>query len=519
MGDERTHLLVNSNSPNVQQTNIRVHSETTATCSRITRACSKAKMANYVLCCVKFLIIIAIKLHVLLISLLMDLPWKAAAFYSIDKDITKPKCLATCLQWIYGALKFILVIVAVITLGIVSFRRDYLDVYNNSSSARLIQLRPHRSLFFTYISPLYYNGTNMVTNSTQLQVMPEVDLKDSIYEPSLKLFGDVIILDVITIVLLFGVSLSKVCKKSKTRNRQALQMVEAGIGQRTDKDWDHPLIQLIDEINYMQSEDNELTSKICTILVTLIPIGYIVYSILVSVMYLYVYFKHTQVIWPADWEIIGCIKIIVIIILLVGTTAIDLVYIQIVMGYVLHCQLNIYFLQLIINKVENEVDRDEAYINQDEAMTDVKRAQKFLKQLNKSNKIVQLAIISAVIQAINCVIDLSNNMVASDESPKPTLKEAALLFRFLGWMFVIMAPFYQASQANETVETLCDSEFSGITDTDRELVRKNVSSITLNAELFNVTIHPGYIHLAIMVMLLIFAVKSGFRLFENMLLL
>ena len=124
MGDERTYLLVNSNSPNIQQTIIRMHSETTATCCRITRTCSKTKMAaaaNYVLCCVKSLIIIAIKLHVLLISLLMDLPWKAAAFYSIEKDITKPKCLATCLQWIYGALKFILVIVAVVTLVIVSF--------------------------------------------------------------------------------------------------------------------------------------------------------------------------------------------------------------------------------------------------------------------------------------------------------------------------------------------------------------------------------------------------------------
>ena len=191
------------------------------------------------------------------------------------------------------------------------------------------------------------------------------------------------------------------------------------------------------------------------------------------------------------------------------------------MGYVLHCQLNIYFLQSIINKVENEVNHDEACINQGEAMKDVKRAQKFLKQLNKGSTIVQLAIISAVIQAINCVIDLSNNMVDSDENPKPTLKELALFSRFLGWMFVIMAPFYQASCANETIETLCDSDFSGITETDKELVRKNVSSITLNAnlKLFNVTIHPRYIYLAIMVMLLIFAVKSGFRLFENMLLL
>ena len=74
----------------------------------------------------------------------------------------------------------------------------------------------------------------MVKNKTQ--VMPELDLNDSNYEPSLKLFGDVIILDAVTIALLIWVSLSKACKKGKTRNRQTLQMVEAGIGQRTDKD-------------------------------------------------------------------------------------------------------------------------------------------------------------------------------------------------------------------------------------------------------------------------------------------
>ena len=476
----------------------------------------------------KFLIVI---LHVLIISLLIDLPWKAAAFFSIDKKMFKPKCLATCLQWIYGVLKFIFVIVAVFTLGIVSFRRDYLDVYNNnSSSARSIQLPPEKAFVsLTLNSPLDYNGTVLVKKNFTDDVIAEIALNNSIYEPSLKLFGDVIILDAITIALLVWVSLSKLSKRSKTRNRQALQMVEAGIEQRKDKDWDHPLIQLIDEINNMQTENNESTSTICTsIIVTLIPIGYIVYSILVSVMYLFVYFKHTQVMWPADWEITGCLKITVIIILLVGTTAIDLVYIQIVMGYVLRCQLNIYFLQSIINKVENDVDHDEAYIDQGEAIKDIKRAQKFLKQLNKDSKIVQLAIISAVIQAINCVIDLSNNMIDSDENPKPTLKEVALVCRFLGWMFLIMAPFYQASRANETIETLYDCDvvmhkspkmFRGNTNTDKELVRMNVSTITLDAKLFNVPIHPGFIHLAIMVILLIFAVKSGFHLFENMLLL
>ena len=91
-------------------------------------------------------------------------------------------------------------------------------------------------------------------------------------------------------------------------------------------------------------------------------------------MYLYVYFDHeTHVMWPKDWNITGHFRIAVFGTILVGTTAIDLLYIQIMLKYVFQCQLNIYFLQLIISKVESKT-----YRKQDEAIQDVIRAQKFL---------------------------------------------------------------------------------------------------------------------------------------------
>ena len=449
-------------------------------------------------------------LHVLLISLLTDWPWKIAAFYASDKDIPKPNCLTTYIQLIYVILRFLLVIVAMVTKDIISFRRDCLD--NTSSSGASFPLPPV-NLYRDYDPSENANESATETVSANI-------IGPAAYKP-LKLFGENIILDLITIILLIWVLRNyfrSLCKRNKP-TENPVGAAEAG---NVEKRNNYSLEELIDKVNKMQIE-NRSSRMICTkILAIIIPIGYVICSAGVSAMYLSVYFKHTEVIWPEEWEITGCLKVVVIITLLVSTTAVDLLFIQIVIKYILHCQLNIYFLQLITKKVE--VKSNEAYKNQDEAEQDLIQARGFLKKLNKSSKIVELAIIYALIQAINTAINLSNDTKDSNESAKPQFRELALICRLIGGIFLIMAPFFQASKANKISETLCDSDlamykypimFRENTPPQKNLIEKNVSKIVLNAKLFNLTIHPGFIRLAIIGILLFFAVKSGFQLFEK----
>ena len=253
------------------------------------------------------------------------------------------------------------------------------------------------------------------------------------------------------------------------------------------------------------------------ILSIIIPVSYVIYSAGVSAMYLSVYFKRTEVIWPEEWKITGCLKVVVIITLLVSTTAVDLLYIQIVIRYILRCRLNIHFLQLITEKIE--VKSNKVYKNQEQYL---ELARGFLKKLNKK-RIVELAIIYGLIQAINTAINLSNDMKDSNKNAKPHFREFALICSLIGWIFLMMAPIHWASKVNKESETLCDTiykypiMFIENTPSQTSLTEKNVSKIVLNAncKLFNLTIHPGFIRLAIMGILLFFAVKSGLRLFEN----
>ena len=458
--------------------------------------------------------------QVLLVSLLTDWPWEVATSFSAHAMV-KPIARYLCLQWIYVIIRVLLVIAAMITLGVISYRRDRLDDTSPSGSFKV----PPVNIKATDYSSIIYNGTKKVNDTNNLIMT----LNNAEYKPSLKLFGDVIILDLITTVLLFWLLFSKLCLPCKAKNTNANTTANIGSVQVTaaQNQSDDPLIQLATDV---QSQTNKFKGTTCTnMLVVIIPIVYIILSLLVSIMYLFVYFKHnthTHVIWPKDWKITGTLKIVVIIILLSGTTAIDLLYVQILMRYVLQCQLNIDFLRLIIKKVEKDVESNEAYKNQNDAIKDVEKAHKFLKQLNQSSKMTWFAIISALIQAINCAINLSNDMEESDYTTKVQFEELGLACRLLLWVFIIFVPFYQAARANETCEALSHTGlvmyrppimFRENTENQQKMVKENVDKITLKVKLFNITIQPGFIHLAVMVMLIIFALKSGFPLFEKLL--
>ena len=253
--------------------------------------------------------------------------------------------------------------------------------------------------------------------------------------------------------------------------------------------------------------------------IAIIPVIYIILSISVSALYLFIYFEQTQVMWPKGWEITGSLKITVITIILVGTTAIDLLYIQIVLRYILHCQLNIYYLQLIKGKVVSRT-----YRNQDKAIEDAEKSQKFLKQLNSSSWITGFAVVSGLIHAINCATNLSNYM-KSDEKSNLLLEEVALACRLFLWIFLTLVPFIQAVRANEASIALSDTGlvmikppilFKENTKSQNKMIKRNIDKITLDVKIFNVTIKPGYVYLTVIGLFLLFSLGSGYHLVEKL---
>ena len=149
------------------------------------------------------------------------------------------------------------------------------------------------------------------------------------------------------------------------------------------------------------------------------------------------------------------------------------------------------------------------YRNQDLAIKDVEKAQEFLEQLNASSRIAGLVIISALIQAINCALNLSDDM---DEEINLQPEVLALTCRLVLWLFLIMVPFsIQAARANRTSKALSDTGlpmikppvlFKENTSSQNRMSKEKLTKITLNVKLFNITIKPGYIYLVIITILL-----------------
>ena len=449
------------------------------------------------------------KSHVLFISLLTNWPWEIAASFARNENVTKTKCLS-CIQWVYVILLILMVVAEMVTQDIVTFRRDRLD---KSSAGGDVKMDYHEMIAQELIFPVGSGDPDddpcKEDHKTE-EISESVTYKDS----GLKLFIDVFILDLITFVLLIWIIYSKIilCKRTKTEDRCTETQI---INLETENPLEDPLIKLIKEVKGIQRD------KSTSILFVIFPIVYIIISFLISAFYLVLYFEHKQVMWPGKWEVTGPLRIAVIIIILVTTTAVDLLYLQIIMRYVLRCQLNIYFLQLITGRVECK-----KYSNQDLAIKDVEKAKKFLKQLNESSIITWLAIIYAVIQAINCAINLSDDTDDSDEKTNSQLEVLALSCRLILWIFLIMVPFIQAARANRTLEALSDTGlvmikppalFEKNTPSQNRMIKKNLDKITLNVKLFNIIIQPWYIYLAIITILLLFALRSDSQLFEQLL--
>ena len=447
----------------------------------------------------------------ILISIFTDWPVEIFLLIRGHRATTGSKLLPL-LQWVYVILRMLLATAGMVVLMIITFRRDRLDKASTSGTVNLPSINVE----------LFQNKVSVTYNDTR----PNPD--------GLQLFGDVIVLNLITTTLLLWVFYCKIRLQCKKKEKLPKKSERPDHEDTTAKRNQEPTTRHQDE-EYILNHDQGLVnavkekpnisaniSSVCTYL-ELISIIYIILSILVDVLYLVVYFKQKQFMWPAGWEITGNLKITIITILLVGDAAIDLLYIQIILRYVLQCQLNIYYLQFIIAKVE-----EDQYSKQSKAIDDVNDSLKFLKQLNRSSRITGLAIISALIQAINCAINLSNYMDNSAAKTNQSLEYevVTLACRLFLWIFLTMVPFIQAARTNETIEALYDTglamvkspvKFSGNTPVDNELIKENAIKITLNAKLFNVIIPPGFTYLTIIVLLLMLALKSAFQLYGQVL--
>ena len=414
------------------------------------------------------------KSYVWLISLLTDWPWNIAAFISGNETVDKPRCFS-CLQWLYVILRMLIIIIALFTQAISCFRQDRLDSSTSVSGSVHASESVIGPPIMTY--PLNnYTETKPATSST---------------DAHFQMFIDIIIIDSILIMLLLYVLFSRLKFCSSTDI--------------------HNIDQLIKVANYSQPD------KLTRAFVMLLSFSYMISSIAVSFMYLRVYFKHTHAMWPNFWEITGSLKVLVIVTLLAGTFATDLLYIQIILRYVFRCQLNIQFLLLIIGKVENKLYRD-----QDEAIRDVERSRNFVKQLNTSSRVTGFTILLALIQATNCAINLLHDV---DKTTNSQFEEVALICRLVLWTFLTIVPFYHATKVNETSETLSDSGlvmikipvvFTDNTDFHNEMVKKNTEKITIKAKLFGIPIPPWGIYVAVILILLGFASRSVFEVYKHL---
>ena len=144
------------------------------------------------------------KSHVWFISLLTDWPWEIAASLARNGNVTKTKCLP-CIQWVYVILLMLMAVAEMVTQDVVTFRRDRFDTISPSGALGM-EINDKE---WAIIQELPFgNGAN---NLGKVHPGKEDDKTEEIsvtYKDSdLKLFGDVIVLELITVALLYNMGL------------------------------------------------------------------------------------------------------------------------------------------------------------------------------------------------------------------------------------------------------------------------------------------------------------------------
>ena len=412
----------------------------------------------------------------LLLSVFTDWPLKISKYilgYTGESSDQSFSC-TRYMQWVYVFIRLLMAIVGLVVQGLTCLRRDRLDKMSvkNVSNHKLIEC-----------------------------------------DEPLQLFSAIFIPDVIVFGLLMYVSWRRLfCISKALPNEHPLEDIPSMANDKYKMTSSENLCKLVDSIINSKKPD-----KFMRIVFPLIPILYVICSQLVSLLNLYVFglMNDTIVIhWPLlKWNIHGSWKISLIIMLFLGFIAFDLLYTQIVMRYVFQCQMNSYFLQIILDNVQSR----KKYEKYDDAMKDVVKAHDFLKCLNEISLPVGLVILIASFQATKSIVGLSN--------PENNVGQIlALLLRLICWTFLALFPVHLASRTNHASIKIHGTglimrrkpiQFKR-DDSNSKWQYKHAVRITLKTKLFGISISPWFPYVIIVLILFTLMAGSGLKWYERL---
>ena len=289
----------------------------------------------------------------------------------------------------------------------------------------------------------------------------------------------------------------------------------------------------------------KLIEKAVTVIYTVIPFVYIILSQVVSIVYLEAFkLANEDVIIqaPLGGPTLGKdLKYGMITLSFVGFIALDVLYLQVIMRYAYRCQMIIYYLQIIKQKVNEfktvtetneqrikdqemrdhqEIQLDEGFENQKlkdhqkSIMEQTETAYTFIKQLNASSGTIALVIIIAAFQAANCAVILLCNEITYPQA-------VAVALRLILWAFLAVFPFHKAAGVNITSKRLRDLGW----DMHRPSLAchydphglNNGVHVSLKARVFGISVNPWLPYLVTILLLLTIMVGSKFKWYEHVL--
>ena len=235
---------------------------------------------------------------------------------------------------------------------------------------------------------------------------------------------------------------------------------------------------------------------------SIFPLAYIILSQAVSVGYLIVFQfwdediiiqppfgKHDLDVKSKRWLLASTF---------IGYIAMDLLHVAVIMRYVYRCQMIIYYLQTIKQKVKHN-----EYSSHEEAIKEVKKASKFIRYLNASSGTTGFVTIITVFQAVNCTIHLLNDEVTYPEA-------GAVTARLILVGSLAIYPFYKAAGLNVAAKRLRNTGLDMCIDPPYQGSNKEVR-ITLKATMFGILVQPWLPYLALFVILLTTMVGAKFQ--------
>ena len=260
-----------------------------------------------------------------------------------------------------------------------------------------------------------------------------------------------------------------------------------------------------------QDTQDKLKKSKITVTYTIIPLIYIILSLVISFIYLAeelrsaskhlnIFHKDLIIIPPINsidisTSILKILTITGITLSFIGFIFLDLLYLQVMLRYAYRCQLIIYYLETIEEYIINGKQQDFTIMNETE------NAYTFIKELNTSSFTVAILIITAGFQAVNCAVNLLSEDIIG-------VQVAAVIIRLLLWGFLIMFPFHKAAGINVVYNQL--QHLGWHMKRKSFLYEGGSGPIILKAKMLGIPIKPWFPHLLIFALL--FTIMAGLKL-------